>query len=234
MGVMCSGKKQFSCINIIFILSGFVAFWAVITDAWGYSDRIFGNSFRNTGTYLYGYFSRCIWAIPAILLIIKYNNQLKIPKCELYKPLKFDGSLIIVIAISLGYVVTGMFINHKGFWFNSQNTLGLVVVKYIVVGLVEETVFRGWGYNSLSKIVPHKKAAVISTVFFVLLHWPAYFIKLYKFGTFDFMGLIGQSSSALIWGFVLCWLLNKSKTLWNSILAHTIYDLTYILLIGGN
>lgn len=72
--------------------------------------------------------------IPAILLIIKYNNQLKFSKCELYRPLKFDKLLIIVVAISLGYVVIGMLINHKGFWFNSQNILGLVIVKYIVVG----------------------------------------------------------------------------------------------------
>lgn len=227
-------KKQLSCIKIIFTLLGFVVFWAVLTDAWGYSDRIFGNNFHSIGTYIYGYFSRCIWVIPAILLIIKYNSQLNFQKCELYKPLKFDKLLIIVVAISLGYVVIGMLINHKGFWFNSQNILGLVVVKYIVVGFVEETVFRGWGYNSLSKIVSHKKAAIISTVFFILLHWSAYFIKLYRFGSFDFIGLIEQSSSALIWGLVFCWLLQKGKTLWNPILAHTIYDLTYILLIGGS
>lgn len=227
-------KKQLSCIRIVFTLLGFVIFWTVLTDAWGYSDRMFGNNFHNIGTYIYGYFSRCIWVIPAILLIIKYNNQLKFPKCELYKSLKFYKLLIIVVAISLGYVVIGMLINHKGFWFNSQNILGLVIVKYIVVGFVEETVFRGWGYNSLSKIVSHKKTAIISTVFFVLLHWSAYFISLYRFGTFDFVGLIGQSISALIWGLVFCWLLQKCKTLWNPILAHTIYDLTYILLVGGN
>lgn len=139
-----------------------------------------------------------------------------------------------MVAISLGYVVIGMWINHKGFWFNSRDIFGLVVIKYIVVGFVEETVFRGWGYNSLSKITAHKKAAIISTVFFVLLHWPAYFIKLYRFGTFDVIGLIGQSSSALIWGLVFCWLLQKGKTLWNPILAHIIYDLTYVLLVGGN
>lgn len=152
----------------------------------------------------------------------------------IYEHLKFDKSLMIVVAISLGYVFAGMLINHKGTWFNSENILGLVVVKYIIVGFVEETVFRGWGYNSLANIISHKKAALISTVFFVLLHWSAYFIKLYRFGNFDFMRLIGQSSSALIWGFVFCWLLKKCKNLWNPILAHTIYDLTYVLLVGGS
>ncbi len=225
--------KQISCKKIIFTLLGFIVFWSVITDAWGYSDWIFGNSPHIIGTYIYGYFSRCLWVLPAIFLIIKYSNQLEVEKSKLYKHLTCDKPLMIVVVISLGYVVAGMLINHKGFWFNSEIILGLVIIKYIVVGFVEETVFRGWGYNSLAKIVSHKKAALISTVFFVLLHWPAYFIKLYKFGNFDFLGLIGQSSSALIWGFVFCWLLKKGKTLWNPILAHIIYDLTYVLLVGG-
>ena len=142
-------EKQLSCKKIIFTLLGFVMFWAVVTDAWGYSDWIFRNNPNNNGTYFYGYFSRCIWAVPAILLIIKYNNQLKFQKDKLYKHLKFDKSLLIVISISLGYAVVVMLINHRGIWFNSENILGLTVVKYIVVGFVEETVFRGWGYNSL-------------------------------------------------------------------------------------
>lgn len=227
-------EKQLSCKKIIFTLLGFVVFWTIVTDAWGYSDWICRNDPYSIGRYIYGYFSRCIWVLPAILLIIKYSKQLRIQKYELYEHLKFDKSLMIVVAISLGYVFVGMLINHKGTWFNSENILGLVVVKYIIVGFVEETVFRGWGYNSLANIVSHKKAALISTVFFILLHWSAYFIKLYRFGNFDFMGLIGQSSSALIWGFVFCWLLKKCKNLWNPILAHIIYDLAYVLLVGGS
>ena len=227
-------EKQLSCKKIIFTLLGFVIFWAVVTDAWGYSEWIFKNDSHNIGKYIYGYFSRCLWVMPAILLIIKYNDQLSFQKTELYRHLKIDKSLMIVLVISLMYVAIGMLINHKGFWFNNKNILGLVIVKYIIVGFVEETVFRGWGYNSLSKIVSHKKAAIISTIFFALLHWPAYFVKLYRFGTFDFIGLIGQSSSPLIWGFVFCWLLKKGKTLWNPILAHILYDLAYVLLIGGN
>ncbi len=58
-------------------------------------------------------------------------------------------------------------------------------------------------------------------------------IKLLRFGTFDFVGIIGQSSSALILGIVFCWLLKKGKTIWNPIIVHAIYDLMYVLLVGG-
>ena len=227
-------KKRLSCKDIIFTLLGFVILWAVVTDAWGYSDRFFRDDLHNIGTYIYGYFSRCIWVMPAILLIIKYNDQLIFKKGELCKFPKFNIPLMIVVTISLVYAVVLMLIKHGGIWVNSNTALGLAVVKYIVVGVVEETVFRGWGYNSLAKIVSHKKAALISTAFFVLLHWPAYFIKLYRFGAFDLIGLIGQSTGPLIWGLVLCWLLNKGKTLWNPIIAHIVYDLAYVLLVGGN
>lgn len=227
-------EKQLSCKKIVFTLLGFVLFWAVVTDAWGYSDWIFGNGSCDAGKYIYGYLSRFIWAAPAVLLIIRYSNQLKIQKSELYRRPKFDKPLLIALAVSLGYVIAVMLVVHKGFWFNKSEFLGLIIVKYIVVGFVEETVFRGWGYNSLAAIVSDKKAAIISTIFFMLLHCSAYFIRLYRFGAFDSAGLIGQVSSALIWGFVFCWLLNKSKTLWNPISAHILYDLAYVLLVGGN
>lgn len=35
-----------------------------------------------------------------------------------------------------------MFVIHKGFWFNSKIHLSLVVLKFIIVGFVEEVVFR--------------------------------------------------------------------------------------------
>lgn len=227
-------EKQLSCKKIVFTLLGFVLFWAVVTDAWGYSDWIFGNVSRDAGKYIYGYLSRLIWVTPAVLLIIRYSSQLKIQRSELYNPPKFDKPLMIALAISLGYVIATMLITHKGFWFNTESFSGFVIAKYIAVGFVEETVFRGWGYNSLSAVASDKKAAVISTVFFVLLHCSSYFIRLYRFAFFDYATLIGQISSALIWGFVFCWLLNKSKTLWNPILAHILYDLAYVLLVDGN
>lgn len=226
-------EKQLSCKKIAFTLLGFVLFWTVLTDAWGYSGWIFGNDSRDVGKYIYGYLSRLIWAAPAALLIIRHSSQLKIQKSELYRLPKFDKPSLIALAASSVYVVASMLVVHKGFWFNRSEFLGLIIVKYIVVGFVEETVFRGWGYNSLAAIMSDKKAAIISTIFFVLLHCSAYFIRLYRFGVFDSAGLIGQTSSALIWGFVFCWLLNKSKTLWNPILAHIFYDLAYVLLVGG-
>ena len=98
----------------------------------------------------------------------------------------------------------------------------------------KEIIFRGWGYNALVKVLSNRKAVAISALLFVLLHWPAYFIKLFRFGMFDCAGFLGQSFSALIWGILTCRLLKRFRSLWNPILAHSAYDLLCVLLIGGN
>ncbi len=225
-------KKELTSKYIILTLLGFIILWAFVTDAWGYSNYIFKNDFSNIGSYLYGYISRFIWVLPAILLIIRYNNKLKFKKNELLSRPVFNKSLVLTIIISLVYIFIMMIVSHKDFWFNNDIILWLVVIKYIIVGIVEEMVFRGWGYNSLANTMSNKKAMILTTLFFILLHFPSYFIKLLKFGTFNFIGIITQSISALIWGIVFCWLLKKGKTIWNPIIAHTIYDLMSVLLVG--
>jgi len=226
-------KKELTSKYIILTLLGFIILWTFVTDAWGYSNYIFKNDFSNIGSYLYGYISRFIWVVPAIFLIIRYNNKLKFRKNELFSQPIFNKSLILTLTILLLYIVIMMIVNHKGFWFNNDIILWLVVIKYIIVGVVEEVVFRGWGYNSLANTMSNKKAMILTTLLFILLHFPSYFIKLLKFGTFDFIGIITQSISALILGIVFCMLLKKGKTIWNPIIAHTIYDLMSVLFIGG-
>lgn len=224
-------NKELTVKKIILTLVGFIVFWTIITDAWGYSKFIFNN---NIGTYIYGYISRFIWVLPAIFLIVRYNSKLKIKKEELFSKPVFNNSLFITVTVSLSYIVAMMVINHKEFWFNKEIILLPAVIKYIFVGAAEEIVFRGWGYNSLSNVLSHKKAAIITALFFALLHFPAYFIKLLRFGTLDIAGLISQSVSALIWGFVFCWLIKKGNSIWNPITVHTMYDLLFVLFVGGD
>lgn len=92
-------KKELNSKYIVLILVGFIILWSIITNAWGYSDYIFKNNFSGIGSYLYGYVSRFIWVLPAILLIIRYSNELKIKENELFSRPKFNKSLILTITI---------------------------------------------------------------------------------------------------------------------------------------
>ncbi len=185
-------EKDINAKKVIISLIAFIMFWAIITNAWGYSDFIFKNDMHNAGSYIYGYVIRILWVIPAMILIVKYSAKLRFDKAELFSCPKISKELIIVLVLSMSYVLISMFVVHRGFHFNNKALLWLVV-KYLEVGFVEEIVFRGWGYNALLKYTSHIKAASITTVLFVILHWPAYFIKFYRFGIFDLAGIIGQT-----------------------------------------
>ena len=141
-------EREISSRKIVFSLILFIVFWTIITDAWGYSDFIFNNSTNNIGVYIYGYVSRILWVIPAIFLIVKYSYNLSIDKTRLLSYPKFDKTLVVVLLLSICYVIVSMFLVHKGFFFDSE-LLGLVIIKYMLVGFVEEMAFRGWGYNAL-------------------------------------------------------------------------------------
>ena len=48
----------------------------------------------------------------------------------------------------------------------------------------------------------------------------------------DYKTWIMQSITAAVWGIVFCWLLKKSKTIWNPIITHIVYDVFIIVFAG--
>lgn len=221
-------KKKNPLLYILLSLFCFVILWAIVTDAWGYSSHISGSY----GKYIYAIISRLIWVAPAIGLIIHYNEELGFDNNKLFSRPIFNKSLSIVLIVSVAISFIGMIATHGGFWINPKINIPMEILVICFVGFVEETVFRGWGYNVLSAMVSNRKAVILSTVFFVLLHTPAYFVKLYRFGTLDYVTWLTQSLTTAIWGVIFCWLMKKSRTIWNPIIAHIFYDIIVVLFVG--
>lgn len=225
---MHSMKKNPTLIDILISLAGFVIIWAVVTDAWGYSSHIS----ITYSSYLYAYLSRILWVSPALWLIHRNCTFLTFSKKVLFGRPVWNKSFFVVMILLISIPCIGMFVTHKRFWLNIAINIPLEMIKICFVGFVEETVFRGWGYNALSAVVTDRKAVLYSTLFFVLLHWPAYFVRLFLYGTLDYMTLLTQSITAFIWGVLCCRMLKKCKTLWNPVIAHIVYDALVVLLIG--
>ena len=221
-------KKKRSLAFILLTLFGFVLLWAVVTDAWGYSSSL---AF-NYGKQVYALLCRLFWVFPAICLIKRHSDSLSIGKKELFSKPVWNRSLVTILIISVILTFAGMLIMHGGLWFNPEINIPLKIIVICCVGFVEETVFRGWGYNALRRIVSEKKAVILSTLFFVLLHSPAYFVRFYRLGAMDYQTWITQSISAIVWGIVFCRLLKKSKTIWNPIIAHVVYDVLATVFVG--
>ena len=225
---MTDRKNALTSKTVLLSLFGFVILWAILTDAWGYSSRL-GSAY---GSLIYACLSRLIWVAPAVWLIVRHSASLSFGRKELFSRPVWNKPLAVVLSVSLVVTVVGMLATHGGLWLNPEINIPLEIIKICFVGFVEETVFRGWGYNALSAAATDKKAVVFSTLFFVLLHSPAYFVRFYRFGTMDYSTWLIQSFTALIWGVVFCWLLKRSRTVWNPIIAHIVYDMLAVLFVG--
>ena len=214
-----NSKKQ--TLLAILSMAGFVALWAMVTDSWNYSAFLFGN--LPAGKYLYGYFSRIVWMLPAFFLICKLDKNLFWRRKQLFSKPKAEPVFLLFMALTTIYALASMWMNHHSWHVTDENFL-LLTLKLLIVGVGEETVFRGWGYNLLKNFHSDTVSLILSAFLFAVLHWPAYFIKLLLYGHFNWSGFLVQSVSALFCGLLFAVMLRRSKTLWNPMIAHFYYD----------
>ncbi len=212
-------QKQFAVLS----MTGFIALWAVVTDAWNYSAILFPARILELCKYLYGYLSRIVWMLPAFLLIRRFDESLFWSRKQLFSKPKTEPVFMAFIGFTTIYAFISMGINHHSWHITGENLLFLTI-KLLIVGIGEETVFRGWGYNLLKKVHSNSVSLILSAFLFAALHWPAYFIKWFLYGQFNWLGIVTQSLSAWFCGLLFGAMLNRSGTLWNAIAAHFYYD----------
>lgn len=202
-------------------MAGLIFLWAMVTDAWNYSA--FLAHLLPIGPYLYGYLSRIIWMLPAFLLIRRFHKDLCWSRKQLFSNPKAEPVFVVFMVLTTIYALVRM-AQRDSSWHITGETLLLLTIKFLLVGIAEETVFRGWGYNLLRKVHSNIVSLIISTFLFVILHWPAYFIMYLLYGSFHWSGMLAQSISALFCGLLFAAMFQKGGTLWNPILAHFYYD----------
>lgn len=127
-----------------------VLFWAVLSDAWGYSDHFLTELSNGWNQYIYGYISRLIWVAPFIFLIVREKNEETIPLKRVFEFRFHWKSFVLILMTITTYVLCEMFLVHGRWWINPSIILSQELCKYLIVGFVEELVYRGFGYNVLS------------------------------------------------------------------------------------
>ena len=163
---------------------------------------LFGNMHNNWGDYLYGLVSRGIWSIPFIVLIIKCADNLPENSKELFSHKWHWKSIIIALSAITVYLVVGMFVNHGGFWVNQDVCISQVFLKFLMLGVAEEIVYRGFGMNAFSAFMSERKANLLSSIYFVMLHFASYFIHWYLDGTFAVTAMLTQAIYVLVMGLI--------------------------------
>ncbi|MDO4554516.1 MAG: CPBP family intramembrane metalloprotease [Lachnospiraceae bacterium] len=224
-------KNRFSLITVFYSLLGSILLWAVVTNAWGYTN-FFHASSDSWLVYIFDFCCRFIWAMPAILLLFKYRQEIPTTLKQLFTNKPQMKPFIISVMIIAIYNVAGMFFNHGEVWINPDFHLGKHLFMFVGVAFAEELVYRGWGLNALSTFVSERTANVISTIFFVMVHLPAYMIQYFLYGTFPVETVMIQCVYVFVLGVLFGYLFRKGNSLWSCMTLHFLSDFLGVMLIG--
>ncbi len=229
------GSETVTKNNKIFVygwLTISVLLWTIVSDAWGYSEHLLTNLPNNWNQYIYGYISRLIWTMPFLLLIVTGRQKGAISSKEIFGFQFHWKSFLTVFALSTIYVLCRMFFIHGGWWINPNIFFLQELSRFLVVGFVEELIYRGFGLNMLSNFSSGKTANIVSSLFFAAVHIPAYFIHWYCDGIFLLTEMAAQVMTAFIWGLIFGVVFKKSKSIWSSAIIHFWYDFSFVLFVG--
>lgn len=169
-----------------------------------------------------------LWLGFGLFFIRRYDCVLPIKMKAMFTE-KINGKLLLSLSgIFLAYQLAGMLLRHRGFYispsFHPSDLLGM----FLLVGILEEVVFRGWFMNALSACMPETKANVVSALFFMVIHYPRYFYE----GTFRFPGILFTSVFLFSIGLVFGWVFRQNRCIWTPAILHSVWDLLAIT-IGG-
>jgi len=225
-----TNRLSFGKVVISLIMS--ILLWTIVTNAWNYTQLFFGAQRGSWVNYIYDFISRFFWAAPAFVLLRLYANDVPTTWKELFTNRPHMKPLAITVAIIVLYSLGAMLFNHGGLWLNPSFNFLKHFPTFIMVAFVEELVYRGWGLNALSVFLSERKSNIVSTIFFVVLHLPAYFIKLYLNGTFPIVEVTTQCAFVLVLGLLFGYLYNKGKSLWSPMIVHFLADILSVMMIG--
>ena len=163
------------------------------------------------------------WPLFAFFLIKRYSNDLNISLKEMITTKPKLKILLSFLVFALVYNIVGFFINSSG--YGTKMKLYDLIVTAATVGIFEESVFRGWFLNALSPFVSERKANLISSALFVLIHYPGWIFAGYELTT-----IIITSLSVYALGLIFGWVFRKNRSIWTGAILHSAWDLiTWVL-----
>lgn len=162
-----------------------------------------------------------VWTVPALLLVRRFEPEMAVSFRQMFTqkvPLKAIVLwTLFFAAIGSGNLLAGLkqgtlHINPEISWANQQ--------YLIIVGITEETVFRGWMLNAAAKDEKDWKMILLNAVMFLCIHFPIWIQKgmlAMAFTGFGFVGILLFSAAVSI-----CFL--KHKNLLLPVFLHMLYD----------
>lgn len=177
-----------------------------------------------------GAIKNIIWTLPAIVLIIWFEDDMFAGIKDMFRFGKKDLIGIPVMLCVAAYALLGACIRKQGLFINESFGPDKVITV-IFVGLTEEIVFRGWLLNAFLKNADTDKkryiAIGVNAVMFLLIHFPSWI----RSG--DFINNITSFSFIIIivLSVVFSYCFIKTKNIVVPMIIHSVYDLLIFMFV---
>jgi len=219
-----SMKKKLTLKNILITYVVFMLIWIIrIYALKPYIDSNYGLWGKQI---INGVIKTLIWGGISIYLIKKYDVKINLK--EMFTKKFSSKKLLIFIAIAVAYHLMAMFSIYGKWRIHPGFHPSQLISQFLIVGILEELLFRGWFFNALSSITSDKKANIIASIFFLTIHYPSYIYT----GSFFSPSILYTSASIFILGIAFGWMFRKSKNILMPTIVHSVWDLMELFVYG--
>lgn len=161
-----------------------------------------------------------IWRTPKDQFLIEKPFRINLKFMPLY----------YTLAAIVAYMLITAFLQRHSIGIVATFKPTMFLQDFLIVGVCEETVFRGYFLNRFVKMMKSEQnALILQAVLFALMHLPRY---LTSYPALSPLTIFGQLVTVALLGYLFGWLFLRSRSLWPSIIVHSVWDLLIVMLIG--
>lgn len=167
-----------------------------------------------------------IWMGFGFFMIRRHDDDLNANLYEMFKTPVKGWIFFPILLLFIAYHIVGMLLLHGGPYLNPNFHPSRLISQFLLVGILEETVFRGWFYNSLSCCCPRWAANALSSLMFTLIHLPGWIV-----GGTSIQVILATCPGIFILSLLFGWTFQKNRSLRTPILLHMLWDIMNITMV---
>lgn len=175
-----------------------------------------------------------VWTLPALLLIRKYSDSLKIGASEMLTWKKEYLPYLAIFPAFAAYIVLNMVLHKMPIEFSMTITDAVTV---LFVGVTEELVFRGWLLNATMAYTKEPEnddatpwsqygAVALNAVMFLVIHFPRWLSEGAFAANFTSLGFVSIVLLSVIFSLVFL----KTRNIVLPITLHMFWDLLIFMM----
>ena len=169
-----------------------------------------------------------VWFLPSVLLIRYYKNDMEFTLREIFTVKTESLPYVLVFVGFLTINLVGSIISKGSITLSRPDPVSSIVGTVILVGITEEMVFRGFVQNALMKKMKPNNALIVSSIMFLIIHFPIWI----KNGLFsDTFTVLGHCVSIFALSIIFGWTFLKGKNIVIPIFLHMSWNLILTVLM---